>query len=58
MKTSILFILGLTGWAATAAAELAIPRGVYRAGQISEAVAAALESGKALAFVLTDPGTS
>ncbi len=51
-------MLALAGGAATAAGELAIPRGVYRANQLNEAASDAKASGKALAFVLTDPGTS
>lgn len=51
-------MLAFAGLAATAGGELAIPKGIYKADQIDEAVSKARESGKALAFVLTDPGTS
>jgi hypothetical protein len=49
-------ILGLLGASAHAGVE--IPRGVYKSGQLEEARAEAVKKNKALAFVLSDPGTT
>jgi len=58
MKRSLILGMLVAGLAATATAELKIPRSVFKMDEIEEAKAEAAEEKEPLVIVYTDPGTT
>ena len=58
MKRSLFLILVVAGLAGSAAAELSVPRSVFKMDELDEAKSKAAKDKEPLVIVYTDPGTT